>query len=216
MPVNHHPIAIRCWPGLLPYFTVLEAMREYTRQRDAESEDQIWMLQHPPVFTLGRRADPADVVDPGPIPVIRSDRGGKVTYHGPGQWVIYVLLDLPRAGMSIRDLTNALEGAVIALLKTHGIEAEARRDAPGVYVQGAKIASLGLRVQKGLSYHGLSLNCAMDLGPFARIHPCGTPGLAVTQIQDLCPDLTLARVGQELLEQLGKTLGRSLRKGDHQ
>ncbi|MEL5848414.1 MAG: lipoyl(octanoyl) transferase LipB [Candidatus Igneacidithiobacillus chanchocoensis] len=206
-------ISVRCWPGLLPYFTVLDAMREFTRQRDAQTPDQIWLLQHPPVFTLGRNADPADVIDPGPIPVIRSDRGGKVTYHGPGQWVAYLLLDLGRSGWNVRQLTAAMENAVIRLLAVHGVRAEARRDAPGVYVAGAKIASLGLRVQKGRSYHGLSLNTEMDLSPFARIHPCGSPGLQVTQVSALCPGLPAQSVAQELLEQLSASLDRPLHKG---
>jgi lipoyl(octanoyl) transferase len=206
-------ISVRCWPGLLPYFTVLDAMREFTRQRDAQTPDQIWLLQHPPVFTLGRNADPADVIDPGPIPVIRSDRGGKVTYHGPGQWVAYLLLDLGRSGWNVRQLTAAMENAVIRLLAVHGVRAEARRDAPGVYVAGAKIASLGLRVQKGRSYHGLSLNTEMDLSPFQRIHPCGSPGLQVTQVSALCPGLPAQGVAQELLEQLSASLGRPLHKG---
>lgn len=215
MPVklSDEAISVRCWPGLLPYFTVLDAMREFTRQRDETTPDQIWLLQHPPVFTLGRNADAADVLDPGPIPVIRSDRGGKVTYHGPGQWVAYLLIDLARCGWNVRQLTQAMENAVIHLLAQHGISAQARRDAPGVYVQGAKIASLGLRIQKGRSYHGLSLNTDMDLSPFQRIHPCGSPGLEVTQVRSLCPDLSSETVAQELLDSLSIALGRPLHKG---
>lgn len=214
MPVNAgEPISVRCWPGLLPYFTVLDAMRAFTRQREETTPDQIWLLQHPPVFTLGRNADPADVLDPGPIPVIRSDRGGKVTYHGPGQWVAYLLIDLARSGGNVRQLTQAMENAVIQLLAKQGVEGVARRDAPGVYVQGAKIASLGLRIQKGRSYHGLSLNTDMDLRPFQRIHPCGTPGLEVTQISALCPNLDMQSVAHELLDSLSASLERPLHKG---
>ncbi|AEM48594.1 MAG: lipoyl(octanoyl) transferase LipB [Acidithiobacillus ferrivorans] len=207
------PILIRCWPGLLPYFTVLDAMREFTSQRDADTPDQMWLLQHPPVFTLGRNADAADVLDPGPIPVIRSDRGGKVTYHGPGQWVVYLLIDLPRIGINVRTLTTAMEQSVIHLLQQRGVTAHARRDAPGVYVGDAKIASLGLRIQRGRSYHGLSLNTEMDLSPFQRIHPCGMVNLAVTQVHDLCPDWPSHDVAETLMAQLAISLDRPLRKG---
>ncbi len=213
MSLGSDPIAVRCWPGLLPYFTVLDAMREFTRHRDADTPDQIWLLQHPPVYTLGRNANPADVIDPGPIPVIRSDRGGKVTYHGPGQWVLYALLDLPRMGIGVRRLTSALEDAVISILGERKIQAGSRQDAPGVYVHGAKIASIGLRIQKGCSYHGLSLNTDMDLAPFQRIHPCGTPGLDVVQIRDLCPEWESQAVADALILALGKTLERPLHRG---
>ncbi len=207
------PILVRCWPGLLPYFTVLDAMREFTSQRDANTPDQIWLLQHPPVFTLGRNADAADVIDPGPIPVIRSDRGGKVTYHGPGQWVVYLLIDLPRMGMHVRGLTTAMEQAVIHLLRQHGVTAHTRHGAPGVYVEAAKIASIGLRVQHGRSYHGLSLNTEMDLRPFQRIHPCGVANLAVTQVHDLCPDWSSRDIAEALMAELAASLHRPLQKG---
>ncbi|WP_414039952.1 lipoyl(octanoyl) transferase LipB [Acidithiobacillus sp. M4-SHS-6] len=211
--MNHSPILVRCWPGILPYFTVLDAMREFTAQRDAETPDQMWLLQHPPVFTLGRNADAADVLDPGSIPVIRSDRGGKVTYHGPGQWIVYLLMDLPRMGINVRQLTSIMEQSVIQLLAEHGVRAHARQDAPGVYVGEAKIASLGLRVQRGRSYHGLSLNTDMDLGPFQRIHPCGMPGLAVTQVHDLCPDWASRDVAEALMQALSTQFQRPLQKG---
>ncbi len=211
--MNTSPILVRCWPGILPYFTVLDAMREFTTQRDAETPDQMWLLQHPPVFTLGRNADAADVLDPGSIPVIRSDRGGKVTYHGPGQWIVYLLIDLPRMGINVRQLTSMMEQSVIQLLADHGVNAHARRDAPGVYVGEAKIASLGLRVQRGRSYHGLSLNTDMDLSPFQRIHPCGMPQLAVTQVHDLCPDWPSRDVAEALMKALSDQLQRPLKKG---
>ncbi len=211
--MNNSPILVRCWPGILPYFTVLDAMREFTLQREAETPDQMWLLQHPPVFTLGRNADIADVLDPGPIPVIRSDRGGKVTYHGPGQWIVYLLIDLPRMGINVRQLTSAMEASVIQLLAAHDVKAHARRDAPGVYVGEAKIASLGLRVQRGRTYHGLSLNTDMDLTPFQRIHPCGMPQLAVTQVHDLCPDWPSRDVAEELMQTLSSQLQRPLKKG---
>ncbi|MFA7496764.1 MAG: lipoyl(octanoyl) transferase LipB [Acidithiobacillus sp.] len=211
--MNSSPILVRCWPGLLPYFTVLDAMREFTAQREPDASDQIWLLQHPPVFTLGRTADPADVLDPGSIPVIRSDRGGKVTYHGPGQWIVYLLIDLPRMGINVRQLTTAMEQAVIQTLAKHGVSAHARRDAPGVYVGEAKIASLGLRVQRGCSYHGLSLNTEMDLTPFQRIHPCGMPHLTVTQVHDVCPEWPSRDVAETLLSELATSLQRPLKKG---
>lgn len=207
------PIALRCWPGLLPYFTVLDAMREFTRQRDAQTSDQIWLLQHPPVITLGSNADPTDVLDPGPIPVIRSDRGGQATYHGPGQWLVYTLLDLGRMGIGVRDLISALESAVIDLLASRDVAAVARSEAPGVYVNGAKIASVGLKVHKGCSYHGLSLNVHMDLEPFRRITPCGQKGLAVTQVHDLVPDWDEASIPGALMEALAQRLGRPIQRG---
>lgn len=209
-----NPIRLRVWPGLLPYLTVLEAMQEFTVERGPDTEDQCWLLQHPPVFTIGRNGSPEHILDPGPIPVIRSDRGGQVTYHGPGQWVVYTLLDLQRAGLGVRDLTNALEETVIRLLARRGIAAVRRPKAPGVYVGEAKIASLGLRIRRGCCYHGLSLNTAMDLAPFTRIHPCGYPGLPVTQIGDLCPDWTAEEVGKGLLEELAAVFGRPLQKGE--
>ena len=171
--------------GQRDYLDIWAAMRECTEARSPESVDELWLVEHPPVFTLGRNGDPVHILNPSNIPLVESDRGGQVTYHGPGQLVAYTLFDLNRLGIGIRSLVSGLENAVINTLAQYGIKAEARRDAPGVYVDGKKIASLGLRIRKGCSYHGLSLNVDMDLSPFSSINPCGYPGLEVTQLLDL-------------------------------
>ncbi len=171
--------------GLCEYEPCWQAMRDYTDQRDADSPDQLWLVQHPPVFTLGLAGKAEHLLAPGDIPVVKTDRGGQVTYHGPGQVVIYLLLDLRRQGFGIRALVNLIEQAVIDLLAKQGINALRRDGAPGVYVGDSKIAALGLRVRRGCSYHGLSLNVDMDLEPFSRINPCGYPGLKVTQTRAL-------------------------------
>ncbi|HET7688509.1 MAG TPA: lipoyl(octanoyl) transferase LipB [Candidatus Macondimonas sp.] len=199
------PPEVRDW-GLAPYPLVWEAMRQYTDQRDTHTPDALWFVQHPPVYTLGMHARPEHVLAPRDIPVILSDRGGQVTYHGPGQWVVYPLLDLRRLGLGIRSLVNALEQAVIDLLAGYGIKAHARREAPGVYVDGAKIAALGLRVRRGCCYHGLALNVDMDLAPFAGINPCGYADLAVTQVRAFRADLSLAQVRADLESALRTTL----------
>lgn len=173
--------------GLSDYGATWAAMRAFTDARSADTPDELWLLEHPPVFTLGQAGRPEHLLAPGDIPVIATDRGGQVTYHGPGQPVAYVLFDLHRAGVGVRDLVHRLEGAVIGLLAEAGIHAVARADAPGVYVDGAKIASLGLRVRHGRSYHGLALNLDLDLAPFSLINPCGHPGLRVTRVADLLP-----------------------------
>lgn len=171
--------------GNRPYTETWQAMRDFTDQRDDSTPDALWLVEHPPVYTLGRNADRAHILREAGIPVVGTDRGGQVTYHGPGQLVAYTLFDLNRLGIGIRSLVMGLENAVIATLAQYGIRAEARRDAPGVYVEGRKIASLGLRVRRGCSYHGLSLNVDVDLAPFAAIDPCGHPGLEVTRLADL-------------------------------
>jgi lipoyl(octanoyl) transferase len=171
--------------GLADYEPAWRAMQSFTETRDAGTRDEVWLLEHPPVFTLGLNADPAHVLAPGGIPVVHIDRGGQVTYHGPGQLVIYPLVDLKRARLGIRDLVCALEQSVIETLASYGIEAITRQGAPGVYVGERKIASVGLRVRRGCSYHGLAFNVAMDLDPFQRINPCGYEGLEVTQVADL-------------------------------
>ena len=177
------PMTVR-WLGRVPYEPTWRAMQQFTEARDAATPDELWLLEHEPVFTLGMNADPAHVLGAGEIPVIRIDRGGQVTYHGPGQLVVYPLIDLRRAQLGVRDLVTALEGAVIELAARHGIRAECRARAPGVYVAGAKLASVGLRVRRGGSYHGLALNVDMDLAPFARINPCGYAGLEMTLLAD--------------------------------
>jgi len=161
---------------------VWDEMKNFTDTRDADTPDEIWFTEHPPVFTLGLNADRSHVIAPGDIEVLQIDRGGQVTYHGPGQLIAYVLLDLRRRGTDIRKLVTSLENAVIDSVSTEGVSAYARRDAPGVYIDGRKFAALGLRVRRGCSYHGLAVNVAMDLEPFERINPCGFAGLEVTQL----------------------------------
>jgi lipoyl(octanoyl) transferase len=176
-------------------------MRQLTDSRDSNSPDELWLLQHPPVFTQGQAGKAEHVLAPGSIPVIQVDRGGQVTYHGPGQWVLYIMVDLRRQQLGVRDLVNLIERSVVQLLQEYGISAENKPDAPGVYVAGEKIASLGLRVRRGCSYHGLALNVDMDLEPFGRINPCGYAGLHVTSMARLLPDvhLRLELIGRRLL-----------------
>lgn len=188
--------------GRRAYGDTFEAMVAFTKARDGQTHDEFWVVEHEPVFTLGQAGRPAHVLNPGSIPVIHSDRGGQVTYHGPGQAVVYVLLDLRRRGLGVRQLVNLLEQSAIAVLAAEGIDATTRSNAPGVYVAEAKIAALGLRVRQGCCYHGLALNVAMDLTPFARIDPCGYPGLRVTQLADLGCDLTVAQAANALVKQL--------------
>lgn len=171
--------------GLRAYTDVWQAMQAYTGQRHAGSADQVWLVQHPAVFTQGQAGRAEHVLDPGPIPVIRTDRGGQVTYHAPGQLIAYILLDLKRLGLGVRELVTRLELATVDVLRDWGITGTTRSDAPGVFVNECKIASLGLRVRRGCSFHGLSLNVDMDLQPFQRIHPCGYNGLRMTQMADL-------------------------------
>lgn len=160
-------------------------MRDFTQTRNAATPDELWTVQHPPVFTLGLNGKKEHLLNTGSIPVIQIDRGGQVTYHGPGQWVVYLLLDLHRTQIKVRELVTGLEDTVIELLEQAGIRGNAKKNAPGVYVNGKKIASLGLRIKHGKCYHGLSLNVDLDLGPFEKINPCGFEGLEVTQLRDL-------------------------------
>jgi len=171
--------------GLVEYEPTWRAMQRFTDARDAASADEVWFLEHPPVFTLGMAGRREHLLAPGEIPVVATDRGGQVTYHGPGQLVVYTLVDLRRAGLGVRDLVTALERAVIAYVGTLGIDARCRREAPGVYVDGRKLASVGIRVRRGASYHGLALNVNLDLEPFRRINPCGFAGLEMTQLAAL-------------------------------
>ena len=174
--------------GLVAYQPTLESMKAFTAGRTATTEDEIWLLQHPSVYTQGLSGKPEHVLDPGDIPVVQIDRGGQVTYHGPGQWIAYILYDLRRAGVNVRELVTLLETAVINLLAELDIVANGDPQARGVYVDGCKIAAMGLRVSRGRSYHGLSLNVDMDLAPFSGINPCGYEGLAVTSIAELLGD----------------------------
>ncbi len=170
--------------GRVDYAPTWHAMQAFTDARDADTPDELWFLEHAPVFTQGMNGKAEHLLATGDIPVVRIDRGGQVTYHGPGQLVLYALIDLRRGRLGVRELVRALENSVIALAAQHGIEATGRRDAPGVYVRGRKLACIGLRVRRGCSYHGLALNVGMDLEPFRRIHPCGMAGLAMTQLAD--------------------------------
>ncbi len=177
--------------GLVEYLPTWRAMQRFTDERSAVTPDEIWLLEHPPVFTLGLSGRREHVLAPGDIPVVQTDRGGQVTYHGPGQLVVYPLLDLRRHGLGVRDLVTALERAAIGYAAELGVEAQARRDAPGVYVGGRKLASVGLRIRRGASYHGLALNVSMDLEPFGRIDPCGYPGLKMTQLAALAGPVSI-------------------------
>ena len=201
------PLAVRDL-GLQPYEPVWHAMQAFTDERDESTEDVVWCVQHPPVFTLGQAGKPEHVLAPGDIPVIPVDRGGQVTYHGPGQLVLYPLLDLRRLGLGVRELVTLIELAIIDVLGDWGVEAERRDGAPGVYVNEAKIAALGLRVRRGRSFHGLAFNIDMDLAPYDRINPCGFAGLSVTQLRD-CADrpISLPEAQAALLKRLAELLG---------
>lgn len=192
--------------GRARYLDTWRAMQAFTDQRGADTPDELWVLEHEPVFTLGMNADPAHLLAPGDIPVVQVDRGGQVTYHGPGQLVVYPLIDLRRAGLGVRDLVTALEQAVIATAAAFGIVAATRPGAPGVYVEGAKLASVGIRVRRGSSYHGAAINVDMDLGPFSRINPCGFEGLAMTQLAALGGPRGIATVAGVLVPELRRSL----------
>ncbi len=202
---NGSPMTVRLL-GLCDYSAIFDEMQQFSTQRDAATPDEIWLLQHRPVYTLGRNGKREHIINSQDIPVLQVDRGGQVTYHGPGQWVAYVLFDVRRAGWGVRQLVTAMEQAVIELLAELAIEGQARPDAPGVYVNGDKIASLGLRVKNGKSYHGLSLNVDMDLTPFDGINPCGMVDLKVTQIAHFSPSIKMDDVGQQLVKQFHRHL----------
>ncbi|ROP59250.1 lipoyl(octanoyl) transferase [Enterobacter sp. BIGb0383] len=180
--------------GQQPYAPISQAMHEFTDTRDENTFDEIWLVEHPPVFTQGQAGKAEHILATGDIPVIQSDRGGQVTYHGPGQQVMYVLLNLKRRKLGVRELVTLLEQTVVDTLAELGIEAFPRADAPGVYVGEKKICSLGLRIRKGCSFHGLALNIAMDLSPFQRINPCGYAGMEMAQVKDWVADATPASI----------------------
>lgn len=186
--------------GLQDYTRIWQAMQQFTDQRDNNTVDEIWLLEHTPVFTQGQAGKAEHLLFPGDIPVVQVDRGGQVTYHGPGQLVAYVLLDIKRRNLGVRQLVTMLEQILIQLLTGHGIEANARPDAPGVYVKGAKIASLGLRVRKGCTFHGLALNVNMDMEPFSRINPCGYAGMQMVQSSELGGPQQVSAAAAELAE----------------
>jgi lipoyl(octanoyl) transferase len=193
-----HPAPLIRHLGKVEYEPTWRRMQAFTETRGADQADEIWLLEHPPVFTLGLNGSREHVLAPGDIPVVQVDRGGQVTYHGPGQLVVYPLLDLGRAGLGIRTLVCALERAVIRCVAAYGIEAAGNREAPGVYVAGRKLASIGLRIRRNCSYHGLALNVDMDLEPFHRINPCGFRGLELTQLATLGVTHGLQRVATDL------------------
>jgi lipoyl(octanoyl) transferase len=193
--------------GLAAYEPTWRAMQRFTDERDAATPDEIWFLEHPPVFTLGLNASREHLLDAGDIPVVQIDRGGQVTYHGPGQLVVYPLIDLRRRALGVRPMVVALENAVIDFAAGYGIAAGGSRTAPGVYVEGAKLASVGLRIRRGASYHGLSLNVSLDLAPFQRINVCGYAGLKVTRLADLCALRAVDRVARGLAPHLLRHLG---------
>ncbi len=193
--------------GVVDYLDTWKAMRAFTARRDESSDDELWLLQHPPVFTQGQAGRPEHVLARGEIPLIQTDRGGQVTYHGPGQLLVYPLLNLRRLRLGVRDLVTHLEQAVVELLATFAVRGAARADAPGVYVGGKKIASLGLRVRKGCSLHGVAINVDADLSPFALINPCGHAALEMVNLQALAAtDVSLARVAELYTEILAGRL----------
>jgi lipoyl(octanoyl) transferase len=193
--------------GRRDYQPTWQAMRTFTDDRDDDTPSELWIVEHPPVFTQGQAGRSQHLLTPGEIPVVQTDRGGQVTYHGPGQLVIYLLISLREAGVGIRRMVEVIEQSIIDLLAAHGIAAEARPGAPGVYVDGRKIASLGLRVRRGCTYHGLALNVSNDLEPFKRINPCGYPGLEVTSTTQLGIEDDFDTLAAELVDRLASALG---------
>jgi lipoyl(octanoyl) transferase len=194
--------------GRVDYEPTWRAMQEFTATRTVDTADELWVCEHPPVYTLGQAGKPEHLLTDIGIPLVKIDRGGQITYHGPGQVVIYLLIDLPRRHLKVREIVSRIEQAVIDLLTAHGVVAERHEKAPGVYVGPAKVAALGLRVKKGCCYHGVSLNVDMDLSPFAAINPCGYPGMPVTQTRDLGIPLSPSQAAQELARHLSNQLER--------
>lgn len=193
--------------GLQEYGPILKRMKDFTAQRDETTADELWCLEHPAIFTMGLNGKKKNLLNVSNIPVINIDRGGQVTYHGPGQLIIYTLIDLARLKIGVKEFVHIIEQSIIELLSDYGINAQCKENAPGVYVEGAKIAALGLRVKKNKSYHGLSLNIDMDLSPFLQINPCGYEGLAVTQLTDLTATAKHKNISEELIAHLSKRLG---------
>ncbi|MBD08941.1 MAG: octanoyltransferase [Gammaproteobacteria bacterium] len=184
--------------GFRPLPDVWEEMKKFTDERNRKTQDEVWLVEHPPIYTLGLNSNPDHVLEASNIPILKIDRGGQVTYHGPGQLIAYVMLDLHRSRSSIRSIVEALEAAVIRTVSVYGIEAQGRRDAPGVYVGDKKLAAIGLRVRRHCTYHGLAVNVNMDLTPYERINPCGFEGLEVVQLSDLCHGIDISRVRKDL------------------
>ncbi len=193
--------------GKESYAETWQAMKSFTDSRDERAADEFWFVQHPPVYTLGQAGEVEHLLTPGDIPIVHSDRGGQVTYHGPGQLVCYLLLDIRRLQLGVRDLVTAIEQSIVQLINSYGVAAEAKPEAPGVYVDDRKLAALGLRIRKGCSYHGLSLNVDMDLGPFSNINPCGIEGLEVVDMKRLGIDRSMAKITDELTDILVQQIG---------
>lgn len=192
---------------VMPYQQIWSAMQSFTNLRNSVTEDEVWLLQHEPVFTLGQAGRHEHVLSPGEIPLVQSDRGGQVTYHGPGQLVAYTLLDLQRLKLGARDLITLLEQSIVDTLAVFHVDARAKKDAPGVYIGDSKIASIGLRIRKGASYHGLAINIDMNLEPFLRINPCGYGGLKMIQLADFVPSVSIHEVADTWLDQFNRRLG---------
>lgn len=193
--------------GLQPYQMIWEAMKQFTIEREPTTQDELWLLEHPAVYTQGQAGKPEHILNPQFIPIVQTDRGGQVTYHGPGQLVIYTLLDIQRRGLGIRTLVTYLEQILIQVLKHYHINATTQCGAPGVYVNDKKIASIGLRVKNGRTYHGIALNVAMDLSPFDGINPCGYKALKMTQISDFVKDISVDETGQQFIQEFLIKLG---------
>ncbi len=189
------------------YLSIWQAMQDFTAQRDSSTPDELWLVEHSPVYTQGLAGKPEHVLNPGSIPIIQTDRGGQVTYHGPGQLVAYTLFDLARLNMGTRKLVSGIENVIIKLLADYQIQAVARCDAPGVYVDSAKICSIGLRVKRNCSYHGLALNIDMDLEPYTRINPCGYQDMKMTQMRDLMPQVSRHEIQQKLIQHFQDVFG---------
>ncbi|MBZ0093825.1 MAG: lipoyl(octanoyl) transferase LipB [Sulfuricella sp.] len=201
-----HSLLLTRHLGRVEYLPTWQAMQDFTATRGPDTPDELWLLEHPPVYTLGLAGKPEHLLRATDIPVVKIDRGGQITYHGPGQVVVYLLLDLKRRNIGVKELVRRLEQAVIDLLEGYGTQAERRDKAPGVYVGNAKIAALGLRIRNGCCYHGLCLNVNMDLSPYAAINPCGYEGLAVTQCRDVGITDNLEVVGEKLIEKLKQNI----------
>lgn len=216
-PENAPPAIVTRYLGTVDYLSAWQAMKDFTASRSRQTPDEIWLLQHPAVYTQGIAGRPEHLLYQNDIPIIKTDRGGQITFHGPGQLIAYLLLDLSRLRLNVRELVRKMESAVIDLLRDYHIPAEGRVDAPGVYVDNAKIASLGLKIKHGCCYHGIALNVNMDLKPFAAINPCGYTGLRMTQIKDLGIDDGMEVLGQKMIEKLQIKLaeGRSIQRHDH-
>ncbi len=185
--------------GMQDYTSCMHKLREFTTNRDKHTTDQIWILQHHPVFTQGQAGKPEHILNPGDIPIVQSDRGGQVTYHGPGQLIVYFLIDLPRKRINVRNFIDSIQQSVISLLASYDIQGYSDPEAPGVYVEGKKLCSIGVRVRKGCTYHGISLNVDMDLEPFKRINPCGYTGMEISQISNYVQPISMAAIIERVI-----------------